>query len=380
MFRHTDKDNQEVKALQLIDQAEKLVDLGKSKEAVQLYEKASQIYIDIGKYIKLDEVFARIIEIISQFKNKVQAIYRLKSIIRKTEELKLNEISAKMLVQLGNIYYKMKDWESAAENWRKAADYFYEIDPEIYYNLSSVLLLKSGEALERSHHKRDEGEILILKAIMRIDKFDKLYQDEEKKAISLLKMEEYEPSARKFLNISNFFRNAVDHIDDLINSDDSIDIIKNTKARFLHLTSEYQLLSLLIFRYLNDFKIDPILKQQFEEVSNFLRKAILLLKDVINSRMTDIDNEDFLRYSFDGLLLGIINDLLNKNEIISNGFLIENINDNYAVKKIQKAPYFKTLMQIEKAGISNTINKLRNLHLGHMDKVKEIIIHKLLSK
>ncbi|MHA1297674.1 MAG: hypothetical protein ACTSPH_13855 [Promethearchaeota archaeon] len=41
MFRHTDKDNQEVKALQLIDQAEKLVDLGKSKEAVQLYEKAS---------------------------------------------------------------------------------------------------------------------------------------------------------------------------------------------------------------------------------------------------------------------------------------------------------------------------------------------------
>ena len=103
MYSNDVNEEKEIQAIKLIDRAENLVDSGKGKEAIKLYEEAAQIYLDLGSYIKIDELFIRIIQIISQFKNNIQAVYRLKSIIRKTEELKLDEISAKLLIQLGNI-------------------------------------------------------------------------------------------------------------------------------------------------------------------------------------------------------------------------------------------------------------------------------------
>ena len=125
-----DREQKEIEAIQLIDQAEILIDEGDGDKALILYEKAAQIYIDFGSYIKLDELFIRIVDVISHFKTHIQAVYRLSSIIRKTEELKLYEISAKLLIQLANIYYKMHDWESAGENWQKASEFLLEIDPE----------------------------------------------------------------------------------------------------------------------------------------------------------------------------------------------------------------------------------------------------------
>ena len=168
MINNNYNDERELEAIRLIDQAEILADRGKGKEAIQIYEKAASIYLDLGSYIKIDELYIRIAQIISRFKNNIQAIYRLKSIIRKTEELKLNEVSAKLLIQLGNIAFRMHDWESAGESWQKASDYFYEIDPEEYNNLSSVLLMKAGQAFERSKIKKDDGKRLILKAVMKI--------------------------------------------------------------------------------------------------------------------------------------------------------------------------------------------------------------------
>ena len=130
VFSNTYKDEKELEAIQLIDRAENLADKGKGDDAIKLYEKAADIYIDLGGYIKLDELFIRIVQIISQFKNNIQAIYRLKSIIRKTEELKLYEISAKLLMRLANLSYKMNDWESAGESWEKASEYLIKADPE----------------------------------------------------------------------------------------------------------------------------------------------------------------------------------------------------------------------------------------------------------
>ena len=206
MINNSDSDEKELEAIRLIDQAETLADRGKGKEAIDLYEKAASLYLDLGSYIKLDELYIRITQIISRFKNNIQAIYRLKSIVRKTEELKLNEVSAKLLIQLGNISFNMHDWETAGESWKKASDYLYEIDPEEYNNLSSILLLKAGQVFERSKIKKDEGKRLILKAVMQIHKFDELYELEEKRALNLLSQKEFESSAKKFYDLATFFR------------------------------------------------------------------------------------------------------------------------------------------------------------------------------
>ena len=155
MINNYDREDKEIEAIQLIDKAENLADKNKGEEAIRYYEEAAQIYLDLGSYIKLDELFVRITQIISQFKNNIQAVYRLNSIIRKTEELKLYEVSAKLLIQLGNVSFNMRDWESAGESWQKASEYLAEVDPEEYINLCSILLLKAGQSFERSPSRKD---------------------------------------------------------------------------------------------------------------------------------------------------------------------------------------------------------------------------------
>jgi hypothetical protein len=71
MFKNEEKEEKEIEAIKLIDKAESLADKEKGKEAIDLYEKAAQIYLDLGSYIKLDELYTRITQIISQFKNNI---------------------------------------------------------------------------------------------------------------------------------------------------------------------------------------------------------------------------------------------------------------------------------------------------------------------
>ena len=221
-------------------------------KAIDEYEKAAQIYLDIGGYIKLDELYIRITQLISQFKNNIQALYRLKSIIRKTEELKLYEISAKLLVQLGNLSFRMKDWETAGESWNKAGDYLYETDPEDYNSLASILLLKAGQSFERSHITKDLGKQLILKAVMRINKFDELYQQEEKQAQNLIINKQFEAAADKFYTISTYFKQSLDNLGDLLDEAESKDTTLNAKARFIHFVAEYQIVSAIFLTSTNN--------------------------------------------------------------------------------------------------------------------------------
>ena len=51
MINNQDKDQKEFEALQLIDQAEILANEGEGEDAIRLYEKAAQIYLDFGSYI-----------------------------------------------------------------------------------------------------------------------------------------------------------------------------------------------------------------------------------------------------------------------------------------------------------------------------------------
>ncbi|MBA7532701.1 hypothetical protein ES705_24931 [subsurface metagenome] len=60
MINNFDREDKEVEAIQLIDKAENLVDKNEGEEAINFYEKAAQIYMDLGSYIKIDELYVRI--------------------------------------------------------------------------------------------------------------------------------------------------------------------------------------------------------------------------------------------------------------------------------------------------------------------------------
>ncbi len=375
MINNQDKDQLELEAIQLIDQAEILANEGKGEEAINIYEKAAQIYLDFGSYIELDRLFIRIIEVISHFKNHIQAIYRLSSIIRKTEELKLFEISAKLLIELANISYKMNDWESAGESWEKASTYLYNTDPEEYYNQSSYLLLQAGQAFERSPIRKDHGKRLILKALMKINKFDELYEQEEKRAYHLINSREFEASANKFHDIANYFRKATDNIGNILDEQASKETVINAKARFIHFVAEYQTLAAICFRASENHKYNEKIKELGYDSIDLFKNSISLIKEYLFPIKSKWDKEIILRITFDTMLLSIVQELLGIETLDPLGILLENLEENSAlVKNLKETPYYAITESIKKAGMIESLNKLLNVNLGHFEKIKNTLI------
>ena len=368
-------DEKELEAIKLIDYAETLADRGKGKEAVEFYEKAATIYLDLGSYIKLDELYIRIVEIISKFKNNIQAVYRLKSIIRKTEELKLYEVSAKLLIQLGNVSFRMRDWESAGEAWEKASSYLYEVDPEDFKNLSSVLLLKAGQSYERSSIKKDLGKRLIFKAVMKINEFDELYELEEKEAFNLLSRKEFEASAKKFSDIAGYFRKSLDNLGDIIDEEESKETMLNARARFIHFTAEYQAVAAFCLRSSEDQSYNEEIKKLGQESFELFKESISLLKSYLFPMKTDYDHEVVLRITFDTMLIALIQELINIHQLDPIVFLLENIEDNKPlVKKLKDSPYFRIAERVMKLGIRESLTILSKTHLGHFEGIKNTLI------
>jgi len=375
MINNYDIEDKEVEAIQLIDMAENLVNKNRGEEAINCYEEAAQIYLDIGSYIKLDELYVRITQLISQFKNNIQATYRLKSIIRKTEELKIYEVSAKLLIQLGNLSNKMRDWETAGESWQKASGYLNEVDPEEYRNLCSMLLLKAGQTFERSPTKKDIGKNLILKAVMKINKFDELYEKEENSALNLLSREEFEASAKKFNDIAANFEKALDNIGEFIDEEKSKDTMLNAKARFIHFIAEYQTVAALCLRASENREYNEKIKDLGTSSLQRFKQSITLLKSYLLPQTRDFDHEVILRITFDTMLIAIIQGMLGINQVNPNEYLLKDIRQNKElIKKLKGSPYFKITERVKKVGIREVFDEIQKIHLGHFENIKNTLI------
>ena len=374
MHTQDEKDEKEIEAIQLIDLAEDLFDKGNGEESIQHYEKAAQIYLEFGSYIKIDELYVRIASIISKFKNHIQAVNRLQNIIRKTEELKLDDITAKLLIQLGNFSYKMLDWKVAAESWEKASEYYYEIDPEEYIQLSSILLMKAGQAYEKTAQKH-KGKLLILKAVMKVNNFDELYQTEERRAFYFLESENLRAAANKFIDIAGYFKKALNSLDEILDDDVLEETKLNVRARFIHFVAEYQVFAALclVASKNSDYK-EEIKKIGLNSIDLF-KQSISLLRDYLIEQKTAYDHEVIMRITFDTMLLSIIQEFINISQIAPMEYLLEGTEEKKAlIEKLKKTPYFEICERIKKVGVIDSLDKLAKVNLGHFEKIKNSLI------
>ena len=330
--------------------------------------------------MKLDELFIRITSIILQFKNNIQATYRLKSIIRKTEDLKLYEVSAKLLINLGNIYFKMNDWESAGESWSKASDYLHESDPEEFHNLTTILLLKAGQSYERASQTRELGKQLIFKAVMRHHKFFDLYQEEENLGQQLIVNKDFKAASNKFLGVSSYFKKALDNLSDLLNEEEDKDTLLNAEARFIHFVAEYKTISAICLYAENNPENEETIRNLGTESIELFKQSISLLKDYLFPKKKDFDKEVVLRVTFDTMLLSIIQRVLDVEVVKCTENLLDKIDKNkLLIEEIKKSPYFRITKEIEEVGLSDTLVKLKKIHLGHFENIKNALISHFLE-
>jgi len=81
------------------------------------------------------------------------------------------------------------------------------------------------------------------------------------------------------------------------------------------------------------------------------------------------------------MLLSIIQRILNLEEMKCSDYLISELEENKALVKIlKKSPYFKIVEKIEKAGLSNALNDLLSVNLGHFEKIKNVLISNFQQK
>ena len=370
-----EKESLEIEAIQLIDRAENLADKGHGNKAIELYEKAAQTYLDLGSYMKLDEVYIRIANIIAQFKSNIHAIHRLKSIIRKTEELKLSEISAKLNIQVGNIAYKMKDYETAGESWYNASNLLWKTDPDEYLKLSSILLLKAGQTYEKSPTHKDMGKMFILRALMKINKFDELYQQEEKRAYFLIDNKEFIAAANKFNDISNYFKKALNDLGDIIDENESKETMINAKSRLIHFIAEYLAVAAVCLRAAKDKTYNDKIKQYTKESIELFKQSINLLKEYLLPITGKFDKEIIYRITFDTMICTIIQDMINEKTINPIDFLLDGLESKKdLIKNLKETPYFAIIESIERIGVLDSLGKLSKVNLGHFESIKTTLI------
>jgi len=269
----------------------------------------------------------------------------------------------------------MKDWETAGESWKKASEYLLESDPEEYRNLGSILLLEAGQALEKSQLTKDTGKQLILKAVMILNEFDKLYKQEEKKAHSLLINKEFEAAADKFYTISTYFKKSLDNLEELLKDAESKNTILNAKARFIHFVAEYQTFSAICLTATRNVEFDDRIESLGLDSIGLFKESISLLKDYLLQFKKEFDREIILRVTFDAMLLSIIQRILSVEEMKCSDYLLSELEENKAlVKTLKKSPYYKIIEKIEKAGLDDALEDLLLINLGHFEKIKNVLI------
>ena len=262
----------------------------------------------------------------------------------------------------------------------KASEYLFATDPEEYLNLASILLLKAGQAYEKAPQTKDLGKRLILKAVMKINKFDELYQEEERRALLLLESKDFLSASEKFYMISSYFRKALNNLGELLDEAESKETMLNAKARFIHFIAEYQVISSMCLSITRnpDFK-EKINNLGFDSIELF-KQSISLLKEYLIPIKSDFDREIVLRITFDTMLLAIIQRILDTEKIAPKNFLLDGMEKNKTLlKTIKKSPYFAVTDKIDKIGLTEALQDLLNVNLGHFEMIKNILISSILN-
>ena len=103
------------KAEKYIDQAENFIKDGKYMAGLKAYQKVANLYFQLGSYMKISDIFMRITTILENDSMIYESIEYLNKIRKRFNNLDLPEEEGKIVMLMGNLAFKLGDFETAAE-------------------------------------------------------------------------------------------------------------------------------------------------------------------------------------------------------------------------------------------------------------------------
>jgi tetratricopeptide (TPR) repeat protein len=287
-----------IRANGMLRNADSLAAKGKTKGAVALYLKSLNIFLHIGKYLKLADIFNSLVSVVNMESEILNIIERLRRVITRVENLNIPEEEAKLKLALANLAYKSEDYLAAGNLFIEVSNLFLEVDPEDYRQASGMFLLRAGECFEKIS-RTEKAERIVLDAIKRFDVSNYNYGKDLEALFGLVQKKKYEQAIDTIREIAGFFRRLEIELQGVPNENNAfINLKRNVSARLFHMLSEYNLLKMVCFRKLEN---EDMVRDQADKSIKDLIGAIKSMKiEIIEGFYT---TADLHRLTFDLFML-----------------------------------------------------------------------------
>ena len=372
-----DIEEKKTSAANFIMQAEDFLMQGKILAGLKTYNKAMNIYFNIGAYRKLPDIFMRISQVLSNESKIYQALEYLRQIKVRLNKLDLPEEEAKLAEAMGKLSKRVGDYFKAADFFEECAELYLKADPEYYRTLSAIFLMSAAECYELAG-KHEVGERIVILAVLRLNPKPVDFRAEEYRGIKFLKLGMYKEAIAIYTTLFEFFNGGLNNLSevlaDLQTSQINITSIY-TKTRLVHIISEYRLL-MMHCKYLLDEKEEAI--SLAEESIDHLYTSIEMIKSMITQEIWI--REDIKRLSYEGFMaayfqkfpgLGKSYTNMDFEEIVSEGV------EGEPLEVLKNLPYFTLIVRMKSYDRNDVEELLKEFNLGRLEKYKGILMGKI---
>jgi tetratricopeptide (TPR) repeat protein len=372
-----DIEDLKTRAENYITQAEEFLYDGKIIAGLKSYNKAVNIYFNIGAYLKVPDIFMRISRILSNESKIYQALEYLRNIKVRLHKLDLPEEEAKLAMEMANLSFRVGDYFKAADFYEECAELYLKADPEEFRSASSLFLMRAAECYEYAH-KHEVGERIVVQAVLRLNPRPVDVRVEEYRGIKLIKLGMYEEAIEIYDKLLEFFNQGLNNLSELLGDLQAsrLNIISiYAKTRLVHIICEYRLI-LMHCNYLLEKNDEAV--SYAEESIDQLYTSIEMIKSMITQEIWS--REDIKRLTYEGFMaayfqlfpsVGKSYKSMDFEEIVSEGI------EGTPLNVLKSLPYFDLIVRM-KTYERNEIEKLlEEFDLGRLEKYKDLLMGKV---
>ena len=349
-----------MRANDLVKTAEQATREGNIKNALTLYNKALEILLNGGHYMRVSEVFSQMIATAQVESQLLPITDQIQSTIATVEALDLPEEVAKLKLALANLSYKSADYINAATLFTEVATLFFQVEPEEYRQASGIFLLRAAESLEKIG-RTEKAEKLVMDALRRFDVSNFNYLAHFNNLKQQIDRKKYAEAIETIREIALFFRNLEADLENMPEDFLSLRILKrNVEARLIHMFSEYNLLKMMCYRHLgNEEKV----KEQADKSIKDLNDAIDYLKEEIKESF--FSSADLHRLTFDLFMVQAFQEFADYQiedpiDMVTRGLPAE------VVAIITKMKFYDFTQQVLKQNLRDQVESLKNMPLSQI--------------
>ncbi len=298
-YNHFETEAEEERAEMIIEDAIKLAEKNDLYTAIQMFQSALNIFIDIGRYMRLSEIFDLLLTYVRSESEMVMVIETLKNTLMTVEYLDIPQEEVKLKQSLANLAYKNKDYRNAAKYYTNVGRLYHQLDQETNRVIAGTNLLRAAECFEKLELYQ-KGEKRILEGIRIFDISNFNYKQHFETLKDFIFNKDYEQSIEEIERITNFLNRLIDQLSHYLeNANQNLQNLQsNVKSRLRHMISEFRLLKMVCFRRLGEEK--KVIRIAEENVNYIISNIEDMKKEFSKSYFS---TADLHRFTFDLFLL-----------------------------------------------------------------------------